>query len=232
MNKNQPPATPHTITIGSAEGNTIRLDKNGISRQHAKITVETNGSYLLEDLDSKHGTFVNGIQLKKRKVTLEDKVAFGSHEYLLKDLLIQAKVIEKPKDPLDFTEEFAELEKVYEDHERFKGEEVNIQISNKQTRDKLVVFAILFTLVAAFITYKTGQSIVTIALSSVAPITIIPLLGSYLLGLDKKLDVPRQNYANNWKCPKCGDKRGWRNKSWEQMASQKKCKKCNAIWVK
>lgn len=37
---------------------TIKAEMNGVSRQHAKITIMDNGNWYLEDLDSSNGTFI------------------------------------------------------------------------------------------------------------------------------------------------------------------------------
>jgi len=47
-----------TVTIGRAPGNTIRLAEPSVSRRHARIVVE-DGSVLLEDAGSSHGTFLD-----------------------------------------------------------------------------------------------------------------------------------------------------------------------------
>lgn len=49
---------PH-ITIGRDPGSTLPLTDNYLSHQHARI-VERDGDYLLEDLGSTNGTYLNG----------------------------------------------------------------------------------------------------------------------------------------------------------------------------
>ncbi len=61
------------ITLGSAPRNDLVFDDPAISRVHAEIEVDANG-YLLTDLDSKNGVFVNGIRI--RQAYLEDGAKF------------------------------------------------------------------------------------------------------------------------------------------------------------
>jgi two-component system response regulator HupR/HoxA len=56
-------------TLGRATGNTIVLDDPRISRHHLVIRVHEDGSYVLSDLGSSNGSFVNG-----RRVLLPERL--------------------------------------------------------------------------------------------------------------------------------------------------------------
>ncbi len=58
------------IVIGRGEAATVRLNDRQVSRLHARIR-RTNGEYIIEDLGSKNGTFVNG-QLLTNPRPLQD----------------------------------------------------------------------------------------------------------------------------------------------------------------
>jgi pSer/pThr/pTyr-binding forkhead associated (FHA) protein len=64
-------------TIGRSANNGIMINDAEISRRHAQITPQAGG-YVLEDLGSTNGTFVNGIRLNQ-SITLNhgDSVEFG-----------------------------------------------------------------------------------------------------------------------------------------------------------
>jgi pSer/pThr/pTyr-binding forkhead associated (FHA) protein len=47
------------ITIGRDSHNVISVDLSAVSARHAVITQTPHGEYLLEDCDSKNGTFLN-----------------------------------------------------------------------------------------------------------------------------------------------------------------------------
>jgi hypothetical protein len=53
------------LLIGRGEQCALVISDRRVSRQHARIRVEGDG-YLLEDLESRNGTFVNGQQLSGR----------------------------------------------------------------------------------------------------------------------------------------------------------------------
>jgi hypothetical protein len=64
-------------TIGRTSKNSIQLDDASISRRHAEISQGTEG-YLLRDLDSQNGTFVNGDRITERVLADGDRVLFGT----------------------------------------------------------------------------------------------------------------------------------------------------------
>jgi len=72
--------------IGSKEGeNDGVLKSKGVSRHHARI-VKTDDGVMLEDLNSKNGTFLNGkiVNYKKpEKLSADDVIIFANEEYRL-----------------------------------------------------------------------------------------------------------------------------------------------------
>lgn len=65
-------------TIGRASSNTLVLDLPGISRNHAMLQPAPGGGFLMADLRSTNGSYVNGLRLEQ-VVPLRDgdKLAFG-----------------------------------------------------------------------------------------------------------------------------------------------------------
>jgi pSer/pThr/pTyr-binding forkhead associated (FHA) protein len=45
--------------IGRAAGSQIQINETTVSKQHARVTVQTNGAFV-EDLNSANGTYLNG----------------------------------------------------------------------------------------------------------------------------------------------------------------------------
>jgi pSer/pThr/pTyr-binding forkhead associated (FHA) protein len=72
-----------TNLIGRAPDNTVVLQDETISARHARITY-TAGQWILEDLGSKNGTYVNDLPLEQALVvTYGDRLTFGSLTALL-----------------------------------------------------------------------------------------------------------------------------------------------------
>lgn len=67
-----------TITIGRREGNTIKLDDQYASGNHAKIIVKNN-EIVIEDLNSTNGIFINDERINEfAKIRANDKIRIGS----------------------------------------------------------------------------------------------------------------------------------------------------------
>ncbi|XP_010183402.1 PREDICTED: forkhead-associated domain-containing protein 1 [Mesitornis unicolor] len=72
---------PHTTTIGRHEGADIVLQSAGVAEQHAALEfTASDGSFTLQDLNSLHGTFVNGCQVQNAAVKVKpgDILRFGT----------------------------------------------------------------------------------------------------------------------------------------------------------
>ncbi len=50
-----------------------------ISKEHMRISVDTDGKYYLEDIDSTNGTFLNGKKIsKKTRIMYSDRIVAGN----------------------------------------------------------------------------------------------------------------------------------------------------------
>ena len=108
------------IRIGKASDNDFVVNDPHVSRYHAKLVREEGGYWLLEDLGSTNGTFVNGAQIVKKHVTPSDTIKLGDN-YVL-------NISEALKSNNDYSEEFAVLKQIYDDYIQAK---VKIQSSNQ-----------------------------------------------------------------------------------------------------
>ena len=65
------------LVLGRAAASEVRLEDDGISRQHARVRSD-NGRAWIEDLGSRNGTFVNGVKLTTPTELREgDKIQLG-----------------------------------------------------------------------------------------------------------------------------------------------------------
>lgn len=86
----------NTITIGRQDCD-ITLANLTISRKHTEITRQDENQFLVKDLGSKNGTFVNGTQISSPTlVSLQDTIQIGKYEFRLnKSIDAQAEVREE-----------------------------------------------------------------------------------------------------------------------------------------
>lgn len=72
------PVQKDSITIGRKEDNTIAIDNLAVSGYHARIDVAGN-EFILTDLQSTNGTFVNDEKIVTHKLSHGDRVVVGKH---------------------------------------------------------------------------------------------------------------------------------------------------------
>lgn len=67
---------PLPFLIGRQGDNHLILRDNRASRSHARILAD-NGDYVIEDLNSRHGVYVNGQRVTRKKLVSSDRIDFG-----------------------------------------------------------------------------------------------------------------------------------------------------------
>ena len=72
------------VRIGRGSDNTLVIREKSVSRAHATIQLESGG-LVLTDLGSTGGTFVNGVQVKRRKINPGDVISFGTVQWKVKE---------------------------------------------------------------------------------------------------------------------------------------------------
>ena len=66
------------LTLGRGEQADVKIDDTLVSRMQAHIFKHENGSYVIEDLESRNGTQVNGMAITKQILTYGDRIQIGS----------------------------------------------------------------------------------------------------------------------------------------------------------
>lgn len=77
--KHSLPVQSNMITIGRAPDNEVVIDNMGVSNHHAIIS-KKDGQFLIEDLNSTNGTFLNSQKiLSRQRINQQDSVIIGKH---------------------------------------------------------------------------------------------------------------------------------------------------------
>lgn len=71
------PLSVGKMTIGRGSSCDVALLDDGVSRHHAKLIVEDNGTVTLIDLESTNGTYLNRGQIERAKVRDGDDIQIG-----------------------------------------------------------------------------------------------------------------------------------------------------------
>ena len=88
--------------IGRQPDNNLVLRDNRASRTHARIIAE-NGQYVLEDLDSRHGTWVNGERVARHVLRNSDRIDLGVPESYQLTFTLEAGEINRILDQITST---------------------------------------------------------------------------------------------------------------------------------
>ncbi|MFW5922939.1 MAG: SpoIIE family protein phosphatase [Planctomycetota bacterium] len=72
-------------TLGRDIGADLRLNDQAMSRRHAQFNRSSDGHYVVKDLDSHNGTFVNRRKIRKRQLRNGDEIQAGKTRFLYKD---------------------------------------------------------------------------------------------------------------------------------------------------
>ena len=70
---------PLPFRIGRQPESHLIVRDSRVSRAHARIVLD-NAGYVLEDLKSRHGTFVNGKRIERHELRNSDKIEFGAQD--------------------------------------------------------------------------------------------------------------------------------------------------------
>ncbi|WP_435356141.1 FHA domain-containing protein [Emticicia sp. SJ17W-69] len=220
------------LNVGRSIDNEIRIQNDKISKSHARLTQCSTNTFLLEDLDSKNGTFINDLRITRKIIDANTKIRFAESNYQLNDLLSlyipkANPIISKKTNPLDFTEEFSALKQVYEQYPKLKKEVKN--------RDKTIrTGSIILSSVIGISAVLTGGGSIPIlsVLSGAGLGMLIPTLSSTILSTEEKIELIEKEYREKYRCPNPNCQEPFGNKEWELLARMKVCNRCKAIWIK
>lgn len=85
--------------LGASTSADVFVDNSYVSRMHAQITEESDG-YIIRDLDSKNGTFVNGTRLKGDGLLLQggDRIELAEGQVVLR-FQVRGETLSQPAAP-------------------------------------------------------------------------------------------------------------------------------------
>jgi len=91
------------INIGRSKENDIVIDNIAVSRKHAQIERQEGSGFVLRDLQSSNGTFLNGVQIDANDHELRDGdiIGLAKFEILVKGLAPATKAAPKVPAPED-----------------------------------------------------------------------------------------------------------------------------------
>lgn len=76
--------------IGRSPNCQIKLASNAVSKEHATVLITDDGKVIITDMNSRNGTFVNGLRVQNQKLQAGDKLTF--HDLIIDILKLPAGV--------------------------------------------------------------------------------------------------------------------------------------------
>ena len=73
----------HELIIGRDPKCSVWTPQLDVSRRHARIYVDDTNAYIVEDLDSKNGTLVNGVTVSRKTLNFGDRIQIGTSAHFL-----------------------------------------------------------------------------------------------------------------------------------------------------
>ncbi len=238
-----------TYSIGRAGDNTIVITNAKISGHHARLIQCTLTSFVLEDLDSKNGTFVNGARVTRKVIGQQDTLRLADTDYAVQELMglrtgdpvkPASVVSSQPEPPTptvqldkikpDYSREFTALKSVFEQYPELRRACRN---RDKMIRTGSVLLSTVVGISTVLVTGGGAAPVLALQMLSGAGLSVlVPTLCSTFLSTEEKLEVLDKEYRERYRCPNpdCRDPFGTRE--WDQLAQQKACRRCEAIWIK
>lgn len=75
------PMKPGKFVLGRGPTCEIKINSNSVSKEHASILVTEDGKVIVTDLNSRNGTFVNGVKVQNQRISHGDKISV--HEVIV-----------------------------------------------------------------------------------------------------------------------------------------------------
>lgn len=236
-------------TFGRANDNSNVIPKPDIGRHHAKITLIGNESFVVEDMDSTNGVYVNGYRIQKATVSLKDEVRLSESTILnlaeIFGISVAKPVAQRPTPPpaqkvevKNYTAEFSDLKQVWDDYQKLR-----IDINKKyQTKSTVIRSILSLAPLAVWITFqhtylaqfpKTSEDYQSWQGSFIYFSVIGGALGNLIGGLlvespQAKLSLLDEEFRVRYVCPNNSCRTQLGGVPWQSYYNQGKCFRCQA----
>ena len=198
-----------------------------VSHKHAKLTRNDDGSFVLEDLSSTNGTYVNGIQIVRKTITIHDKVQLAG----IVDIdLTPYMQTGPPKDDPGIIGQFQKLKDVYDEYNRNK---INIQSKTITTvmvkRSLPMAIPVLMGIMALGMgEWGKYAALIGAGISLIALIYGMISASNDQAKLPEKLTELEDQLRVDYVCPKCKNFLG--NLPWLSLYNRGSCSHCRSKW--
>jgi len=208
-----------TINIGKANDNNLVVNYGKVSRKHCVIRQVSDTEYLIEDLDSSNGTFLNGRRIKQSLIQTTDDLKLADQTI---NLLLVFSVFAENQMPVSLAyeellkrqDDMLKQEKIYAEFAKLKDVYENYQKAKKKA--------------------IRGNTLKSTGLR--AGLSLIPFVGVALGTLttgvtgnvQEKIMELTEQFKKDYICPACFKFLG--DEPWENMEKRGTCLYCKCKW--
>ncbi|WP_291528410.1 FHA domain-containing protein [Bacteroides sp. UBA939] len=198
-----------------------------VGRLHAKITLKANGVYI-EDLDSLHGTYINGSRVRSKKINRSDVVSLGGPDYYL--LNINEVLRKLPLSDEEFSLKVSELKDIYNDYQSESNRLQSKMQEDMMTKRMLptILLGAVTTLATIFVGHDSETKTIIAIGGAILSILMFVLATKWASKssreMKEKLNRLNEKFELDYVCPACGAP--YRGKSWEFVRRSGKCPAC------
>ena len=226
------------MIVGRKGQQHVAITDLSVSREHCKLTSNSDGTYTLENL-SANGTYVDGRSIVRSVVTPDTIIQLGAtFKIAVKELLPvaskQTKNAEPQKSTVDphqqeYEAKFRRLRNVYD---KYTADKIALQKEAGMNNFYRMLPMTLLSLVGL------GAAAIP-ALGNIAPVIGIVGMGLLIFSLVKsyngskdnpeKMEALNKQFMIDYVCPKCGNFLGY--VPFEALENKSSCNFCKCKWT-
>lgn len=239
------------LTIGRTVSgeNTMRVSNSVVSGTHCKIFLDKKSNIMyIEDLGSTNGTYVNGVQVVRYALKVDDKILLGGDGGYATTLREILKYVEEQKSATQkgesnnnpqkqkaqeehiYAEEFAQLKGFYD-----KYHKETLEIKDKMGSLMMwriiptSILGVITAIFAFFLDTDQMRNVLTLC-SAIMTLVIFIVASKITTKLSHKYNAllleRQEEFQLSYVCPKCRSDFG--NRSWAALHNRGCCPTCKA----
>jgi hypothetical protein len=227
------------IIVGKQGNQKVTITDARVSRKHCKLTEQPDGSFILEDLGSSNGTFVNGNRIFRTRVTRDTILQLGPELKVKVSDLVGTTVISpltippiNPPQPteVDYSAAFNRLQAVYERYSKDKVALLKDERKKNQLKSLPMfivgIVSMLLFIIPALAPFRIYIVIIATAFAGWGA----KVAFGTSVEFPEKMEALTRQFKIDYVCPKCGNFLG--DIPFENLRNRKICSFCKCKWVK
>lgn len=188
-----------------------------VSRQHCQLKVIDKDTFIITNIKAANVTWVNGVEVQSKQITLDDKVQLGANKYVLP----LSEIIKQTEPNIA---DIRQLKAVWDNYN-------NSLIANRkrqQQNNLLSRVPMMFTLLGSVVA-AASEDLRSISIVFTVIAATIMLYGFYRIATDKSIEEQerlKKEFQKNYVCPKCGRFMGFQD--FDIIRQHSNCPYCRA----